>query len=1762
MSVLVIKMSIFEIPLPGKTIIICFMYRTIRLLFLLTISSGILKAQQKETPVRFANGDFVTHNNISSSSFKKQEIDAAAFGDSYYVLVQFAELPSASVRSTLKKSGIVLNSFLPGNAYLAVIKNSFDFSRAKALNIVAVNTIPAMYKIDSRLLNFKKSADREEVQVFAVSYFESADKQSVRAALQAAGAVLQFNKYETEGLFFIEADPAVINAVAALPFVSSVNLQYLKDKPINYNSRAMNGVSALSAANGRHLEGRGVTVGIGDNADISTHIDFTGRLINRSPWVPDIHGTHTAGTTGGAGIINVKYQGMAPRATLINQLFSDIILNAPAYITDYNMVLSNNSYHSAADGCPGTGVYDALSNYADKQLVSNGQLQHVFASGNDGANTCSPYPAQFATVKSGWQVAKNVLTVGAVQSSNYTVAGFSSRGPVKDGRIKPEIMSSGVSVFSTYPNNSYGFGTGTSMACPGVTGSLALLYERYRQLHAGANPKAALIKAIACNTAEDLGNPGPDYSYGFGLINARRGVEAIENNRYIISSVANGANSINNINIPANTRRVKIMLYWADPAAAINASTTLVNDLDLVVIEPSFVIHRPLTLSTVAANVNNAATETADHVNNIEQVTIENPAAGTYSVNVNGFNIPSGPQEYIITYEIIQSGVTVEYPYGGEKLVPGESEIIRWNAYGGNEANNFTIEYSTDNGSNWTTINNNVPAASRVYTWPVPATVTSEALIRISRNGTGLSDQSNYNFSVIGQPIVTATNTCAGSVQLDWSAIDGADGYDILKLNDDSMEVFASTTDTSFLINGLDKNASYWFGVAAKKGTLTGRRSVSRNVIPNSGPCSLAAFNNDLKIDSILEPTTARQFFSNASNATKPVKVLIKNAGPVTVSGPYTVSFDYGGSIVTETVNTTLNAGASATYTFAGMYPTPSAGYEYQFKAWVTKSTDGNHSNDTAYKTVKYINNDPITALPFTEDFESMQPATFVSGEMAIGGNRYLDFSNSSNKGRARTFVNTGMALGGARALTLDQLTDTSASNADSAVFNYNLSSFSGQQLRFDFYYKNHGQSNLPGNKVWIRGSESNNWIEAYDLYANQADLGGWKKGIININDLLGNASPSQAASSTFQIKLGQQGYFSANAVNPLADIDDGYTFDNLKLSQALNDVAVLDINSPSKGDCALTAANPISIKIKNYNNAVLNNLQVSYQVNNGTVVTENIPSIGANQLLDYVFTQKANLSAYIDYNINVWVKYGADNYAANDSILNYAIHNSFVVSSYPYLESFENSNGGFYSKGINNTWQWGTPLKIIINKAPNGAKAWVTSLAGTYNNNETSYLISPCFDLSSLTNPVLSFSHIFDIEKGYDYAWVEYTTDGKNWQKLGSMGSGTNWYDNTDQSWSVSKTKWHVASIDLPVTAGNVRFRFVMSSDGGVTQEGIGIDDIHIHEKYEIAGNPGNLISTQVTAGANNNWNNNVYGSNPGYIYAQINTRGQNLGTVQLDPLKATGAIRFSNNQYYLGRNFSIHSSVLPTDTVDMRLYFTDSEVNNMITASTCPSCTVLKDAYELGVTNYTGSVAEENLTLDDNLNGYYNFIDPGKTAVIPFGSGYYAQISVTNFGEFWFGKGSIAPANSNLCPGSTITLTAAAGASAYQWQVNTGTGYTNISNGALYSGVATSSLQINNIPTSFTGYQYRCVVDGVNGTAYTLRFKNSWTGATSTNWFTATNWSCGTVPDDNTDVMIPSGLSRYPILTAGTAIRSLRILKDVPLVINAGVVLDITGQ
>jgi len=143
--------------------------------------------------------------------------------------------------------------------------------------------------------------------------------------------------------------------------------------------------------------------------------------------------------------------------------------------------------------------------------------------------------------------------------------------------------------------------------------------------------------------------------------------------------------------------------------------------------------------------------------------------------------------------------------------------------------------------------------------------------------------------------------------------------------------------------------------------------------------------------------------------------------------------------------------------------------------------------------------------------------------------------------------------------------------------------------------------------------------------------------------------------------------------------------------------------------------------------------------------------------------------------------------------------------------------------------------------------------------------------------------------------------------------------------------------------------------------------------------------------------------------------------------------------------------------------------------------------------------------------------------------------------------------PTDPVLCAGGSTTLAATIPGTSYQWQMSTDSvNFTNISDNTNYSGTNTASLTLSSIPSSWYGYQYRCVTDGVNGHIYTLKFVNTWTGAVNSNWNTAGNWSCNAVPDAFTDAIVNSG----PVnVTADCSVRSVRVGAGVVFTVNPGI-------
>jgi PKD repeat protein len=542
----------------------------------------------------------------------------------------------------------------------------------------------------------------------------------------------------------------------------------------------------------------------------------------------------------------------------------------------------------------------------------------------------------------------------------------SSQGPASDGRIKPDISANGWNQLSTAPNNTTQVGGGTSAACPGVAGITLQLIQAYKELNAATDAPTSLIKAAMLNSAEDIGNPGPDYRFGWGRVNAYRAVKVLEDVTYFNATIAQGGTNTHTITVPAGAKQIRMMVYWHDQGGNPLAAVSLINDLDMTVTDPATANWNPWILdpTPVVANLTANATRGADHLNNMEQVTLDNPAAGTYTVTVNGFAVPQGPQEYYLVYEIRGNDIAVTYPSGGEGFVPGEQEVIRWDAVKGQ--GNFTLEYSTDNGVVWNNISTTVNQNTLQYTWTVPNAPTGEALIRVSQgaiNGTHPSV-----FSIIGVPQNIAVDwVCVDSIRLTWNAVPNAAWYEISRLGTTYMDSVGTSLTNSFILGGTSPTQDYWFSVrAVMPNGSKGRRALA---IFRDGTglvnCPLAV---DAENSVILSPGTGTlQDCQNLSASS--VTIQIENPGVGTLSNiPVAYSIN-GGTPVTDVYTGTLNSFATASFTFPGTVNLATAGV-YNIKSWVDYVGDLNNTNDTATATVTVIAGTTET-LPYVEDFEA-----------------------------------------------------------------------------------------------------------------------------------------------------------------------------------------------------------------------------------------------------------------------------------------------------------------------------------------------------------------------------------------------------------------------------------------------------------------------------------------------------------------------------------------------------------------------------------------------------------------------------------------------------------------------------------------------------------------------------------------------------------------------------------------------------------------------
>jgi len=466
----------------------------------------------------------------------------------------------------------------------------------------------------------------------------------------------------------------------------------------------------------------------------ATHGSLKGRVTQKEGTITlSDHSTHVAATMIG-GPFYPALMGMAPLAGVLSYDFNNDTaeMTAEAQTTaaiGTKVLVSNHSYGSNA-GWVGSqywgfwletedrkfGQYSSQSVLIDSICFNSPYYQPFFSAGNDRNN---PAPATSATFQrltrttsgviqqnnpqtynpaqhpgpdnqnGGYDTipdfsgSKNVITVGAVTDALNAAgdralgatqtAQFSSWGPTDDGRIKPDIVAVGVNVLSASSAGDDRQTTmnGTSMATPGACGSALLLQELYSDNFSGVAMRASTLKALILHTADDLGSAGPDYTFGWGLMNTKKAADMIRShkgspiNNHMMEDALTTNEASKSYSFNWNgVGPIRVTICWTDPAGTAqggldNNTSNLVNDLDLRVAGPGGTT-MPYTLNPASPGT---AAATGDNVrDNVEQVYIEAPTAGTYVVTVNhkgtltGVN---GRQNFSLIHEGLRSDAPV-----------------------------------------------------------------------------------------------------------------------------------------------------------------------------------------------------------------------------------------------------------------------------------------------------------------------------------------------------------------------------------------------------------------------------------------------------------------------------------------------------------------------------------------------------------------------------------------------------------------------------------------------------------------------------------------------------------------------------------------------------------------------------------------------------------------------------------------------------------------------------------------------------------------------------------------------------------------------------------------------------------------------------------------------------------------------------------------------------------------------------------------------
>jgi hypothetical protein len=704
------------------------------------------------------------------------------------------------------------------------------------------------------------------------------------------------------------------------------------------------------------------------------------------------HSTHVSGTMIAAGV-NPVAKGMSFGAQLLQayDFNNDESEMAKAAAGTNGIIVSNHSYADIAGwyidnaqndrwefwGNPGDtvdikfGLYDDDARIWDSIAYDAPYYLIAKAGGNNPGETGpavgQPYyrlNAQGSMISAGnrpagisfnagyktiatYGCSKNILTLGAVnpipggynQSSDVVQASFSSLGPTGDGRIKPDVVADGVNVLSSIStsDNAYDIFSGTSMATPATAGSSFLLQEYYGKLHHDSVMLSATLKGLLIHTADEAGNnPGPDYTFGWGLVDIQKAAAVItadntdQSQQIKQSSLAQGTKDSETFIVTASGKMpVSATICWTDPPGIVasipvnshNFQDTvrkLVNDLDLRIKDnTSGKVYYPWILDPF--NPGNAATKGDNIRDNVEKVELGDSLipGRTYTITVShkGTTLKNTTQ----AYTLILSGAGTTYCTSASTSTTGTA------------ISNVTI-------------NSNAIYAGTPCPNPEYVDSTGGNVVKLA----------------VGQtyPISLSYQTCTGSQTTNVAVYIDANSNDTFE----NSELVYSQNNLSSTTSAAIQTGSFVVPVTAKAGSYARMRIIFEDGATPSA-CGTytsgetmdfrVAFTspaNDVGVTSLEYPTPA-----TCANDSQLVSVHIHNYGTAAQTTGVPVSTVITGGSKTITLSATcldsIPPGGDVIFTYNTSFASV-AGTAYTFNSYTSLSTDPNTSNDTSASTI------------------------------------------------------------------------------------------------------------------------------------------------------------------------------------------------------------------------------------------------------------------------------------------------------------------------------------------------------------------------------------------------------------------------------------------------------------------------------------------------------------------------------------------------------------------------------------------------------------------------------------------------------------------------------------------------------------------------------------------------------------------------------------------------------------------------------------------